>query len=133
MILFIVFGLAELIKHSSRSEDPDEIDFEDNSDENGFKIIKFSEMDRSPHRPTMVNRDSSPLSPMKKRNLRESRDTDSSRRPSGFSGFVIKDTLDIDTNNYGAKVTQSSNGPNKKKDVIPANPILPKVVYNEMK
>jgi hypothetical protein len=135
--MFIQYVLAESKKQSSRSEDPDDEELEDNSDENGLKIIKFSEMDRASHRPEMVNRDSSPLSPMKKRHLGESTETDRSRRTSGFTGLKIKETVDVNTNNFGAEVTQtgssSSSRLKTKKDIIPANPILPKTVYNEMK
>jgi hypothetical protein len=60
-----------------------------------------------------------------------------SRRESGFTGFIIKETVDVNTNNFGAKLTKTassnSNGPPKKKEYIPANPILPRIVYNEMK
>lgn len=124
---------------SSRSEDPDEADKEDNSDENGLTIIKFNEMDRSPqHRPEMVSRDNSPLSPMKKRHLGESTETDRTNRgESGFTGFHLKGTVDMNTHNFGAEVTHTGSSSSsrllKKKDIIPANPILPKIVYNEMK
>jgi hypothetical protein len=86
-----------------------------------------------------MDRESSPLSPMKKRPLGESTETDLSSRkePSGFGGFSLKGTVDINTNNFGAQVTVtgSSTTSIKKKveSAIPANPILPKMVYNEMK
>lgn len=83
----------------------------------------------------MVSRDNSPMSPMKKRNLGESNETDissSKNNNSGFSGFKIKGTLDINTFNFGAEVTGKTEII-KKKDIIPANPILPKMVFNEMK
>ena len=122
---------------SSRSEDPDLADEEDNSDDQ-LKIIKFGDIEKSPG-PNMVNRDSSPLSPMKKRHLGESTETDLSSRKettSGFGGFSLKTTVDINTNNFGAEMTGSSSTSTKKKgkgDYIPANPILPKMVFNEMK
>lgn len=135
--------LASSKKQSSHSEDPDDADLDDNSDDNGLKIIKFNEMDRSsPRRLEMISRDNSPLSPMKKRNLGESSETDYSRRESRFTGFTLKGTVDINTNNFGAEVSshnQTHTGSSdssrqvKKKDIIPANPILPKIIYNEMK
>ena len=73
---------------------------------------------------------------MKKRHLGESTETERSTRKestSGFGGFSLKGTVDINTNNFGAELTGSSMTSNKKKDYIPANPILPKMVYNEMK
>lgn len=79
---------------------------------------------------------------MKKRPLGESTETDLSSRKeatSGFGGFSLKGTVDMNTSNFGAEVTvtnSSTTSINKKKakgDYIPANPILPKMVYNEMK
>lgn len=91
-----------------------------------------------------MDRENSPLSPMKKRPLGESTETDLSSRKqgtSGFGGFSLKGTVDMNTSNFGAEVTvtgsstKSINKINQKKEVnyIPANPILPKMVYNEMK
>jgi hypothetical protein len=81
----------------------------------------------------MVNQDNSPLSPAKN-GLTESQ---MSRRESGFTGFIIKETVDVNTNNFGARVARTgssnSNRPEKKKDIIPANPILPRIVCNEIK
>ena len=71
---------------------------------------------------TLVNQESSPLSPHKKQNLmapndttarvNESVDIDSFKRTNtnqsqkeGFSGFKIKGTVDINTNDFGAEVT----------------------------
>ena len=90
---------------SSKSEDPDMADEEDNSD-GQLKIIKFGDIERSP--PSHMDRDSSPLSPIKKRPLGESTETDRSTRKettSGFGGFSLKGTVDINTNNFGAEVT----------------------------
>ena len=71
---------------------------------------------------TLVNQESSPLSPHKKQNLmapndtsarvNESVDIDSFKKTNtnqnqkeGFSGFKIKGTVDINTNDFGAEVT----------------------------
>lgn len=107
-------------------------DDEENSDDQ-LKIIKFGDIEKSPNR-NHADADSSPLSPFKKRNLGESTETDLSSRKdnkNGFGGFTLKGTVDINTNNFGAEVTGQQ--PKKKKDYIPANPILPKMVFNEMK
>jgi hypothetical protein len=100
------FGLESAVKKgskSSRSEEPDLADEEDNSDDQ-LKIIKFADMDKQS---IMVDRDSSPLSPMKRRQLGESTETDLSSRKnlgSGFGGFSLKTTVDINTNNFGAEL-----------------------------
>ena len=110
---------------------------------------------------TLVNQESSPLSPHKKQNLmapndtsarvNESVDIDSFKRTNtnqsqkeGFSGFKIKGTVDINTNGFGAEVTSKPfDMPNEplrigdtaisKKEYIPANPILPKTQHPEQK
>jgi hypothetical protein len=117
---------------SSQSADPDEADDEDNSDDVQLNIIKFNG-DRSPVR-HMVSRENSPLSPMKKRNvLGDSIDPGSSAKiKDGFAGINLKGTVDISTTNNLVSLTNHE-GTFQKKDIIPANPILPKMVFNEMK
>ena len=106
----------------------------------------------------MVNQDSSPLSPCKKTHLgargirspevndsleseQISRSTSNRQEATGFSGFKLKGTVDVNTSGFGAEVSgplvvtsnltdlvtpATSGAVKKEKDAIPANPILPK-------